>query len=287
MNIRTTVYYSLLLISLVACSSEETVILFSSDRNGNSDVFLMDLEGTITQQLTNSPYEEWGGVWISENEVSYLRQLEEEIVRIKLNLLTGEETVIPQPDHCLLDDKNAIYHPTTQLEAYTCQGEVHYVQNGASVPLTESLDGSANYPSWNRVEQTLIITSNHTGSNDIYTLDLTTKELMSLTDHPTNDERGDLSSNGLLLAYSTDRFEKGNQDIAVKNLETKTITRLTSSRGFDLIARWAGDNQTLLIGSNASGNWDIYAMDLESNQMRPLTTHEGFDGDPRPMVRKK
>ena len=127
----------------------------------------------------------------------------------------------------------------------------------------------------------LIITSDHMGSNDVYSIDLATKEMTALTSGIANDERGEISSNGRFLAFSTNRFEEGNQDIALKDLQTQEVERLTDSKGFDLIARWTGDNRTLLIGSNSSGNWEIYSLDIHSRKLIQLTEENGFDGDPR------
>lgn len=275
---------SLILFLLIACESTEPFILFSSNRNGNSDIFLMKLDGSSVQQITNSQFEEWGAVWVNKDEISFLRQLDSGIVRINKNLKTDQESEVSHPESCILDDKNAIYQFGSNVEAYTCNGEVYCKSGTGIISLTDEIEGIANYPAWSSNGNELLVTSNHNGSNDLYSIELTTKKLMQLTSGPSNDERGDLSPNGELLAFSTDRFEKGNQDIAVKNLKTQEVIRLTDNKGYDLIARWAGDNQTLLIGSNSSGNWEIYSLNINNKELIQLTENDSFDGDPRILI---
>lgn len=269
-----------LFLLLSACESPETLILFSSGRNGNSDIFVMNMDGSDVKQLTSEPQEEWGAVWVSQVEICFLRQLDSGIVRIQKNIQTLAEQELPHPAQCILDDKNAIYTNSAD-QVYPCMGEVFYESAKGAVNLTENLTGRANYPSWSTSTGRVLITSNHGGSNDIYSVDPVTLAFEQLTDHPANDERGQVSPNGKWLAFSTDRFENGNQDIALMNMQTREVTRLTQDPGFDLIARWAGNSQTLLIGSNSGGNWDIYSLDIVEQNLVQLTSDEGFDGDPR------
>ena len=130
-------------------------------------------------------------------------------------------------------------------------------------------------------KQSLIFTSNHLGSNQLFQYDIESKQTLQLTNSNSNNERGELSPNRKLLVYSSDYFEKGNQDIVVKDLENGEVKNITNSPGMDLIARFSNDGKNIYFGTNKDGNWEIYIYNLDTEKQTRLTNNEAFDGDPR------
>ena len=149
------------------------------------------------------------------------------------------------------------------------------------VNLTESLEGTAAYPSWGNGYNSVVFTSNHLGTNEIYRVNLSTDSLTQLTDSDSNNERGELSPNGELLVFSSDYFEKGNQDILIRTIGTSEIINISESQGTELIARFSKNGYNIYYGSNKDGNWEIYAYELNSKKTIRLTENQSFDGDPR------
>lgn len=146
--------------------------------------------------------------------------------------------------------------------------------------------GIANYPSWSYDGKSLIFTSNHLENNQLFKYELDSKKAIQLTDSNANNERGELSPNGKLLVYSSDYFEKGNQDIVVKNLENGDIKNISESPGMELIAHFSNDGNKIYFGTNKDANWEIYAYDLNSENQIRLTNNKEFDGDPRILKNK-
>ena len=275
--------FFILIALLTSCNPYKDAVLFSSNREGNSDVFVMNKYGRKVKNLSNTSMEEWAPVWVRKNEISFLRQDGPGIKRIKLNLESMEEEEMDHPLQCKLDDKNAVFSPLGVTQVYICNGDVYAsnCEDGSARNLTDSLSGTANYVAWTNSENRITFTSNHEGNNDIYFCDVFLGGILNLTRNDANDERGEISPNGHFLVFSTDRFEPGNQDIAMMNLATREITRITETKGNELIARWSKDGKTILYGSDDSGNWEIYAYNLENKTLRRLTKNEAFDGDPR------
>jgi len=275
-------FLSLFAILLIySCSKPKEEILFSSSRNGNSDIFIMDQDGKNVQQITESSFEEWGPTWISENQISFLRQTKDSILRIEMDLTTKYELALHHPYNCILDDKNMLY--SGKFEAYTCNKDIFIIDTAIqdTINITGTLDGIANYPSWDHDGQNVLFTSNHSGSNEIYKYTVDSKELSQLTNSEANNERGDLAPSGKLLVYSSDYFEDGNQDIVLKDLESGTLKNISESSGMELIARFSNDGTKIFYGSNKDGNWEIYVYHLKNETHTRLTANEAFDGDPR------
>ena len=271
-----------------SCAQKKEILLFSSSRNGNSDIFIMDFKGENLKPLAQTEFEEWGSTWINENEISFLRQKEDSIYRIKLNIESKEETELPHPFNCILDDKNVLYSPSSQLQLYSCNNDI-FLYDPTSKELkniTKNMNGNALYPSWSNDGNSIIFTSNHLGSNDLFIYEIQSTKVAQLTDSDSNNERGELSPNRKLLAYSSDHFEKGNQEIVLKDLKSGLIKNVSMSTGTELIARFSNDGNLLFYGTNNDGNWEIYSYNLRTDVKKRLTNVGEFDGDPRILKNK-
>jgi len=270
------------LISIFACKESPQQILFNSDRNGNSDIFLMNSDGTNVTPIVSSPYDEWAATYVNPTTITFLRQKRDAIARFNLDINTGEETLIAHPTACILDDKNAVFSRYGD-QAYTCNGEIYISKNDENThqKLELPFSGFSNYLAWSFNGKNILFTSNTSGNNDIYSIDITTKEVKNLTDHPANDERGELSPTGMYLAFSSNRHNSKDQDIYILNLKTNKVENITNSNGYELITRWDVDGKSLLYGSNKDGNWEIYRYLLSDKTALRLTNNDAFDGDPR------
>lgn len=270
------------LILCLSCSKSPSKILFSSNESGNSDIYMMQLDGTKRESLINSEKEEWGAVFSSPNIIQFLRQTDSIINRYEFNLITREEKKIVHPKECALDDKNGVFSGYG-IEAYTCNGALIVKDRDASIGknYTKELGGVSNYLAWSFDNKSIIFTNNVTGNNDVYLLNVRTREIKNLTNHPANDERGEVSPDGKLLVFSSNRKNRTDQDLYILNLETKEIKNITNSKGNDLIARWTKDGKYIIYGSNKEGDWEIYRYTINDASTIKLTENNAFDGDPR------
>lgn len=257
-------------------------LLFSSSRNGNSDLFLMNGEGRELVQLTNTPEDEWGAVWIDRDKISFLRQEDSGIQRYAMSISQGEVKPLGHPSTCILDDKNSLFSLEGD-QVYVCSGKMFFTDKFGeeAYQLVPEMQGSAAYPEWTHNEQEIVFTHNTSGNNEIYMVHVTSGEVKKLTDHPANDERGSLSPDGRFLAFSSNRGHEKGQNIFIKNLQTGDVQNISKSDGNSLISRWSGDGQSIYIGSDSVGNWEIFRYDLDKQQMIRLTFEDSFDGDPR------
>ena len=79
-------------------------------------------------------------------------------------------------------------------------------------------------------------------------------------------------------------FNKGQQDIVIKDLMVGEFINITRSEGNELIARWSKNGRYLYFGGNETGDWEIYRFDTNTNQTLRITKNKAFDGDPRPYL---
>lgn len=276
------VSYLIFLCLFISCSTSPTLILFNSNERGNSDIYTMLADGSERKAIIQSDKEEWGAVFSSPNSIQFLRQEGDKIHRYEYHLITRKEKKITQPKECILDDKNIVFS-SYGIEAYTCNGNLFIKDSDAAVGknYTSDLGGISNYIAWSFDGTSVIFTNNATGNNDIYLVNIRTKSIKNLTQHPANDERGEISPDGKLLLFSSNRHKASDQDLYIMHLETGAIKNITNSSGSDLIGRWHKDGYTVIYGSNRDGNWEIYSYDILNDLSTRLTHNTAFDGDPR------
>ncbi|MDT7833374.1 hypothetical protein RQM59_13370 [Flavobacteriaceae bacterium S356] len=272
----------ILLVLGVGCSTSPSRILFSSNESGNSDIYMMLLDGSEKEAIVQTDKEEWGAVFATPNVIQFLRQDSTRINRYEFNLITKDEKKIDQPKECILDDKNIVFSGYG-IEAYTCAGDIFIKDRDASIGknYTKDLDGTSNYLAWSFDNSAIIFTNNATGNNEVYSMNIRTRELKNLTNNPANDERGELSPDGRLLVFSSNRKDPSDPDLYILHLETNEIKNITNSKGYDLIGRWSKDGFSIVYGSNRSGNWEIYRYDILNGLSTQLTNNSAFNGDPR------
>lgn len=277
------ILYLITLLTIVSCNSKNSdKILFSSNRNGSSDIFLMDSDGKEIKSLINTEAEEWGATFINDKNITFMRQIKDSVFRFQYNLTTNKEIALSKLSNCYLDDKNVIYSINGDY-TYSCGNGFFLKENSKSKErkLISIEGGFCNYLAWSFDGSKIIYTNSSNGNKDIYTYDIYTNKIENLTNHPANDERGEISPDGNLLVFSSNRHNKNDQDIFILNLRTLEIENISNSKGYDLIGRWSSDGKRVLYGSNKDGNWEIYSYKIDDKSTTRLTNNKAFDGDPR------
>lgn len=277
-------FLTIFLLSLSICSSSAQYrIVFSSDRAGNSDLYIMDSGGTAVQQLTADESPEWSPVNAGSDRISFLRETDSGIKRFTVTAGDGTVKSEPQPGPCMLDDKNVQYGPVTGRWLFFCRNGIYIgAPDGTGAELiTGDFQGSALLPVWSPDEQQVIFTGNAGGNKEIYALELSTGKFSNLTDHPANDNIGDLSPDSRFLLFTSDRGGGGNQDLYIRDLDTGKDTNITDTPNWELIGRWSPDGKFIVFGSNRDGNWELYRYEVKTGETVRLTHNDAFDGDPR------
>lgn len=278
------ILYLFVLIFLFNCEKQNSAdkVLFSSSRNGSSDIFMMNLNGNEIKSIVSTPQEEWGATFMDANNITFMRQIKDSVFRFRFNLETKKEEKIPHLPGCYLDDKNVVYSKNGD-DAFSCQLGIFVRKKSESNFKAMNLGNrnKPNYLAWSFDGKSILYTDDLTGSNDVYAINVDTQNITNLTNSDANDERGDLSPDGNFLVFSSNRHDKNDQDLFILNLKTQEIENITNSNGYDLIGRWSSDGKSILFGSNKDGNWEIYRYLLKDKSTIRLTNNDSFDGDPR------
>ena len=269
---------------LTGCSSAYYVV-FSSGRDGDSNIYRMDTDGSKQEALTEGKTEDWAPSITPDGRIAYLSDDLGFITRRMLDPWTGSDVEMRHTTYCYLDDKNAQFD-TRSRQLYQCNDEIYLFEPGDSstVHLTEKVNGRSFNAVFGHDETYIIFTNNWQTNLEIFRMDLTTLETTNLSNTESNEDVASVSPDGNKLLFTSNRAGTRNQELYIQDLTTGAIINITNTPDWELIGRWSPDGKHIFFGSNRDGNWELYSFELKSGETVRLTFNEAFDGDPR-MVR--
>ncbi|MGE5377057.1 MAG: DPP IV N-terminal domain-containing protein [Bacteroidota bacterium] len=196
-------------------------IAFTSNRNGQNDIYIQNADGSNTINLTNNLADDQQPAWSSDGQwilFTSNRDGNYEIYEVRLSNL---ET------HNLTNNPGSDSQPS-------------WIRN-------RSKDLSGDY---------ILFTSNRDGNNEIYRMKSDGSGAINLTNSPASDQMAKGSPDGSLVAFTSDRT--GNQDVYSMQLDGQGLTDLTNNPASDFGPVWSSDQIWIAYTSDRSGNRDVY-----------------------------
>jgi Tol biopolymer transport system component/beta-lactamase regulating signal transducer with metallopeptidase domain len=259
-------------------------ILFSSERGGVSDLYLMDADGTSLHRLNTNQFDPSLAAWSPDG------------AQIAFNAGRWPKTDIYEMDagggnlRRLTSDGAENAHPTWSPDgariafASARDGNLEiYVMDadgGNLRRLTRNSDED-HKPVWSPDGRRIAFSSRHAGNVDIYVMDADGGNPRRLTSHPATDINPAWSPNGKQIAFNSGR--SGNKEIYIMDADGGNVRRLLATRpgAWDEKPTWSPDGVQIAFYSNRDGNPDVYVIHADGTSLRRLTAdNAGFDGQP-------
>ena len=264
-------------------------IAFSSNRDGNYEIYVMNADGSAQTRLTTTDaytYDD-DAKWSPDGEkIAYTRAF--------LGLLgdiyvmnadgTGQTRLTNNvvPDHVPTwspDGQKIAFHSTRDGNADI------YVMNADGTGQTRLTNDDALdlRPDWSPDGQKIAFMSG-IFTFDIYVMNADGSGRTRLTNtYPAGDAHPAWSPDGQKIAFTSYR-DAGNQDIYVMNADGSGLNRLTNNPMADFRPAWSPDGQKIAFTSNrddGSGlNYEIYVMNADGSEQTRVTNHSAADTSP-------
>lgn len=220
-----------------AISPDGTRIAFTSNRDGNEEIYLMSAYGSNVQNLTRSP----------ETRDSWPRW---------------------SPDGPRL----AFYSWNTAEGPNS--GEIYVIDVSGSgtwqrLTFNAALDAD---PEWSPDGSRIAFMSERDGNQEIYVMNADGTGTIRLTNDPGLDGNPTWSADGTLIAFATTRFGVDDAyDIAVMNADGSGLVRLTDAPEIDVRPIWSPDGRRIMYSHRvAQGNYDVWIMNADGSGKRAL-----------------
>nr|WP_321235719.1 DPP IV N-terminal domain-containing protein [uncultured Psychroserpens sp.] len=117
-------------------------------------------------------------------------------------------------------------------------------------------------------------------NDEVYVIDLNSKEQTNISNHSNADGSPVWSSNNEYLYFHSER-DNENGELYSYNLKTKVIKRLTNNNDNEYSAVWSPDGKNIAYVSNKDGDDDIYIMNILSKKVIQLTNNPLSDWYPQ------
>ena len=268
--------HSLLAVNLCISASDVIHIAFASRRTGNSDIYIMDIEGKNIQNLTDRPATDFSptfspnGRWmayVSDRDI-YL-----------MNLATKER-------HRLTEGRSPDWSPDGEsivfVSSRSGQSNIYKMNiNGEEVQQLTN-EGSNGSPSWSPDGESIIFSSNrdHGIFLSVYVMTADGRRQRRLADGSSPA----WSPDGKQIAYILDIAGSG---VYVMNAEGKNSRRLTPENTWSENPVWSPDGQWIAYETELENPWgnqnrdsNIYLISPAGGNPRQLTDHPARDGFP-------
>lgn len=218
-------------------------IVFMSDRDGNNEVYIMDIDGSGAENITNHEDQDglpgWSG---KEHAIAFLTTRESTSASIYLMNPDGKGLM------ALVKDKPIIGTP----------------------------------PAWSPDGNWIAFDSGLSGQSDIFLINVETLEVQNLTEHPSANRFSGWSPDSKQILFVSNREDQltNNPAIYVMTLENAEIKQITDADSANALAAWSPDGMKVAFASDRDNDVELYVMDSDGENISRLTDSIGFDGFP-------
>lgn len=225
------------------------LIVFYSDRDGNTEIYSIHPDGSGPARLTDDP--------------------------------AFDDSPAISPDGARIAFLTARHDPNPQFPNLKYEIYVMDIDGGNPRRLTTT-ESAEDHPAWSPDGSKIIFDADYDneGFYEIYTITPDGSNLTRLTSNAANDQFADWSPDGKQIAYSSDR--NGNWDIFVMDADGSNQHPLTNSPNWELFPAWSPDGMRIAFNGLVprSRNTDVYVMDKDGSDVLQLTDTSHFDENP-------
>lgn len=228
------------------------VVVFYSGRDGNSDIYTMNADGSNLRRLTQDSAED------------------------------GSPAISPDGSRIVFLTSRHDPSPRSPLSKY----EIYVMEiDGTNQRRLTTTEAAENHPAWSPDGKKIVFDADYDkdGKYEIYSINDDGTGVTRLTTTSANDQFADWSPDGTKIAFSSDR--NGQWDIYVMDANGRNAQALTNDPGWELFPAWSPDGKQLAFfkcdPQCRPKRQDIYVMDADGSNVRQLTnTPSVVDEDP-------
>jgi len=252
--------------------------------DGNSELFLINADGSGKTQLTNQPGRPYGPAFSTDaTKIAFYNHLSDQTWSLYLmnadgsniqRLTNATNTLDWSPDWSPEGSKIVF---ARSYATPVWRSEIWLINpDGSNLHRLGNQDGQG--PDWSPDGSKITYFNYVEGGGDIWIANADGSNPIKLTDHPAEDWWPKLSPDGSKIAFQSKRY--GNHEIYVMNSDGSNPTRLTNNSADDEDPNWSPDGTKIAFISMRDGHYEIYTMNADGSNQTRITTTNGHAIDP-------
>jgi len=256
-------------------------IAFTSDRDGNTEIYSMNADGSGLTRLTNNPSSDEGPQWSPDGSKVVFHSFRDG--NWEIYVINSDGSGEMRLTNNGAEDAHASWSPDGSKIVFASQRDGNdeiYAMNSDGTAIINVTNHSArdSAPAWSPDGGKIAFASLRDGNWEVYSMDADGSNQVRLTNSPGVDEGPAWSPDGSRIAFYSDR--DGNLQIYIMNPDGSGQTRLSNNSVDDFQPTWSPDGTKLAYSSTRDGHYQVYSMDADGGNQVRWTNTSGFDGVP-------
>ncbi len=250
-----------------------TKIVFTSNRDGNWELYMMDYDGHSQTRLTFNTVTDYMPAWSADGKkIAYTSYQGSNAILYILEVYEGKRQEVYNRGTSFApafspDGKRMVFCSQEEggnSEIYLATSE------GRGIRRLTFNKGTDTAPCWSPTSRQIAFTSDRGGTPQIYTMDAEGSNVTRVSFGGTYHDAPVWSPIGDNLAY----VSRVDQifDIYVLNLRTKQIIKLTEGNARNESPCWSPDGRHLIFSSSLTGSNQLYSIDYDGRNLHRLTS---------------
>lgn len=259
-------------------------IAFDTNRDGNSEIYVMNADGSNQKRLTNNAANDYSPSLSADgSKIAFTsdRDGNEEIY-----VMNADGSNQTRLTNNTATDHVAAFSPDGSKIVFSStrdgNEEIYAMNADGTNPtrLTSNTTSDYDYaPRYSPDMSKIVFASTRDGNDEIYIMNADGSGQKRLTTTATaTDARPCFSPDGTKIAFFTNR--EGNYEIYTMNPDGSNQARLASNPAADRDPAWSPDGGKIAFATNRDGNYEIYSMASNGTNPARLTSNTSSEGNP-------
>ena len=260
-------------------SPDGTKIAFTSDRDGDREIYVIDKDGSNPTRLTNNSARDEHPAWSPDGTKIAFRSTRDG--NGEIYVMDRDGSYPTNVTNSGASDRAPAWSPDGRKIAFESDNEIYVMDKDGSSPtrLTNN-NAQDEYPAWSPDGTRIAFASTRDGNVEIYVMNADGSNPVNLTNHSRADWTPTWSPDGTKIAFQSHR--DGPAEIYVMNADGSNPANLTNDRAYDWIPDWSPDGTKIAFVSNRDGNDEIYVISVPA----PSSLGAKQSASPRPVQRQ-
>ena len=256
-------------------------LVFSTDRDGDYEIYLMNIEGTRVTRLTDNPGDDMYPAWSPDgNQISFMsdRDGDFEIYIMNADGSNVRQITFNDAYDCCAHWSPDGFRLTYNSNLTNGNQDIYVVGTDGSNPINlTNFPGDDQRPFWSPDGSKIAFEAMRDGQADIYVMNADGTNPTRLTQLYSQQKSGIAwHPNGSMIAYeSNQRFDNGDEEgdinLYIMFANGTGQVPITDEPSDEKNPDWSKDGQYIVFTSTRDGNFEIYLMEWNGKRVMRLT----------------